>query len=208
MAIRRIRLNRQMHAAFLAEQRKDPITKEFLCDGMEIVICANDKLAFIVGNWPGYCPYCHGTETLSDVPRNRFPDRLGRRYISTPSENNVNRLIKTPWVAAILSFLVFGGGGQIYLGQAAKGIALMILTFLSSFFGIGIFFNLLGTVDAFNTASKINRGENISQWAFSIENKTIFIILAITALFFICCVLLFLVPLIISILNYLGTQTQ
>lgn len=67
MTTHRIILDPIHHAQFLAEGRKDPITKEPLVAGMQIVICANDNLAFISDNWQGSCPICHGTETLSQV---------------------------------------------------------------------------------------------------------------------------------------------
>lgn len=74
----RIRLDAQQHSAFLAERRKDPITKELLRAGTDIVICATDKIAFIAENWSGQCPFCHGTDTLSYIPTNNFPSHLGR----------------------------------------------------------------------------------------------------------------------------------
>lgn len=67
MTTHRIKLDPIHHAQFLAEGRKDPITKEPLDAGMQIVICANDNVAFISDNWQGSCPICHGTETLSQV---------------------------------------------------------------------------------------------------------------------------------------------
>jgi hypothetical protein len=77
MAVYRIRLDAHLHAAFLAEKRKDPITKEPLSAGMEIVICANDQIAFVADNWTGACPICHCADTLPKVPTNKLPQRLG-----------------------------------------------------------------------------------------------------------------------------------
>ena len=78
MAVHRVRLDAQRHAAFLAEQRRDPITKEPLCADMEIVICANEGIAFVADNWPGECPFCHSVNTLISVPANNFTPFLGR----------------------------------------------------------------------------------------------------------------------------------
>jgi len=80
-----IKLDAQRHAAFLAEQRKDPVTKEPLRAGTEIVICANCKYAFLAENWPGQCPFCHGTSTLSDIPISSLPSQLGRRHPRPPT---------------------------------------------------------------------------------------------------------------------------
>jgi formylglycine-generating enzyme required for sulfatase activity len=77
MAVHRIRLDAHEHATFLAENRKDPITKEPLRAGMEIVVCANDKYAFIADSWTGACPLCQCTDTLPTVPVNSLPQRLG-----------------------------------------------------------------------------------------------------------------------------------
>ncbi|MEN6320830.1 MAG: hypothetical protein ABFD82_19010 [Syntrophaceae bacterium] len=68
MSAHRIRLNAISHSRFLAEERKDPVTKEPLCAGMDIAICANDQIAFLWESWTGRCPLCGGTETLRDIP--------------------------------------------------------------------------------------------------------------------------------------------
>jgi hypothetical protein len=80
----RIRLDAQRHAAFLAENRKDPITFEPLRAGMEVVLCANEKIAFIADNWPGQCPRCNCSNTLDTIPTNNFPTHLRRRNTAHP----------------------------------------------------------------------------------------------------------------------------
>lgn len=77
MSDNKLVLDSNRHKAFLAEQRKDPITHEPLRAGDEIVICANDKYAFLAENWQGECPLCHHSETLSEVPSRNFPNYLG-----------------------------------------------------------------------------------------------------------------------------------
>ncbi|MFH1113029.1 MAG: YARHG domain-containing protein [Pseudomonadota bacterium] len=73
MADHLIRLDEKRHAGFLAEGRQDPVTKQFLKPGMEIVICANDKIAFIHKYWTGRCPLCGGTKTLPGMPGEIVP---------------------------------------------------------------------------------------------------------------------------------------
>ncbi|MCK6626104.1 MAG: NINE protein [Anaerolineae bacterium] len=69
---------------------------------------------------------------------------------------------KNPVVAAVLSFLLLGGVGQIYLGQQKKGIILIIATLvLYCFFGIGVILNILGTIDAYMLADKLQKGQPI-----------------------------------------------
>jgi len=78
MAVYRIRLDSQRHAAFLAEQRRDPITHEPLRAGMEIVICAEEKFAFVADNWVDRCPLCGSSNSLLQIPPNNVPPQIGR----------------------------------------------------------------------------------------------------------------------------------
>jgi len=91
MAVYRIRLDAQRHAAFLAQQRKDPITLEPLSAGMEIVVCARERLAFIAGNWAGQCPRCQCTDTLEAIPLDTLPVYIGRRPESVVSHRGQPR---------------------------------------------------------------------------------------------------------------------
>lgn len=72
---------------------------------------------------------------------------------------------KNPGLAAVGSFL-YTGIGQIYNGQIAKGILLMIVQFVNillMFVVIGFFTFFIvwiyGIYDAYRTAEKINKGE-------------------------------------------------
>jgi TM2 domain-containing membrane protein YozV len=74
---------------------------------------------------------------------------------------------KSAILAAILSFLLLGGVGQIYLGQNKKGIFIIVATLvLIPCAGIGFIVPLAGTVDAYLLAEKLGRGESIGdmQW--------------------------------------------
>ncbi len=74
--------------------------------------------------------------------------------------------IKNPILAVLLSLFFFGGGGQIYNGQVAKGITLIILTWLLQPIFIGYFVLLIGCIDAAAMAEKLQRGETVGQWQF------------------------------------------
>jgi len=122
-----IKLDAQRHAAFLAEQRKDPITKESLHAGIEIVICANDKIAFIADNWTGQCPICRGTATLSYIPASSLPSQLGRSQPrpTTPTQfveiHTSHPLIVAPmgfW-GSIFIVALTGGGMGLFLSNNA-----------------------------------------------------------------------------------------
>ena len=73
---------------------------------------------------------------------------------------------KNAIVAALLSLILLGGVGQIYLGQTKKGIIIMVVTLILSCIGIGLITWILGAVDAYMMADKLQKGESIGdmQW--------------------------------------------
>ncbi len=73
---------------------------------------------------------------------------------------------KNPIIAAILSFLLLGGVGQIYLGQTKKGIILIVATVVLSCIGVGLIIPVVGAIDAYMLADKLQNGEPIGdmQW--------------------------------------------
>jgi TM2 domain-containing membrane protein YozV len=73
---------------------------------------------------------------------------------------------KNPIIAAILSLLLFGGVGQMYLGQMKKGIILIVATIILACIGIGFLIPFLGAIDAYMMADKLQKGESIGdmQW--------------------------------------------
>lgn len=131
MAVHRIKLDHYTHATFLNEGRKDPVTKESICAGMEIVICAGDKIAFVAENWTGTCPLCHGTETLAQLPLNTVPSRIGRsRIASNPSpvlprpSNLIQRRVATAIIGLVIIvfcyILLSKGVSVTYQGATAS----------------------------------------------------------------------------------------
>lgn len=77
---------------------------------------------------------------------------------SDPPKNSI--------IAAILSFLLLGGVGQIYLGQTKKGIIIIVSAIVLSCVGIGLIIPIVGAVDAYMLAEKLKNGEAIGdmQW--------------------------------------------
>lgn len=77
---------------------------------------------------------------------------------------------KSPIVAGLLSLFLFGGVGQIYLGQWKKGLALI---FASFFFGpLYLLIIPIGSSDAYGTAQKLKNGNPVGEWEFTITWKT------------------------------------
>ena len=69
-----ITLNRNKHESFLADHRKDPLTKDLLQVGDKIVVCANCKTVYLEDTWnlKKHCfanpKDCECTETLAEIP--------------------------------------------------------------------------------------------------------------------------------------------
>lgn len=111
----------------------------------------------------------HGTQTYVRI---RLSGNISNLHIKI--KEAVNRMFnstmqiqpsdppKNPIVAAILSFLLLGGVGQIYLGQQKKGIILIVVTvLLYCAFGLGVIINILGAIDAYMLADKLQKGQPI-----------------------------------------------
>jgi TM2 domain-containing membrane protein YozV len=77
---------------------------------------------------------------------------------------------KDPLVAALLSFLLFGGAGQIYLGQVTKGVVLIVVTIVLSCTIVGLlisaFIPIVGAVDAYRVGSKLANDQAVGEWEF------------------------------------------
>ena len=74
---------------------------------------------------------------------------------------------KDPIIAAVLSLLLLGGVGQIYLGQQKKGIIICVVTLvLYCAFGLGLIVNLVGAYDAYMIATKLKEGKAVGDMEF------------------------------------------
>ena len=73
---------------------------------------------------------------------------------------------KNAVIAAVLSLILFGGVGQIYLGQTKKGIIIIVASVVLSCVGIGFITWIVGIIDAYMMGDKLQKGESIGdmQW--------------------------------------------
>lgn len=77
---------------------------------------------------------------------------------------------KNPIIAALLSFLLLGGVGQIYIGQQKKGIILIVATLILSCVGVGFVIWVVGVIDAYIMADKLQKGQPIGDMQWFWEN--------------------------------------
>ena len=73
---------------------------------------------------------------------------------------------KDPSMIAALSVIPFPWLGQIFLGQTAKGISMLLVTYFLSFFLIGIIMLPLAAIDAYKLAKELQDGGSIGPWDF------------------------------------------
>ncbi len=78
---------------------------------------------------------------------------------------------KDPIIAAVLSVLLLGGVGQIYLGQQKKGIILIVATLLLSCVGIGVLIPFVGAYDAYVIGTKLKNGQAVGDMEFFWQAK-------------------------------------
>lgn len=93
--------------------------------------------------------------------------------INLPTTKSVGR-------ATALS-LLFGGAGQIYLGQVKKGWLIIILSAATSWFGLGELIIILGMIDANIIAKRIQENGSVKEWEFfwHVKAKSIWKVLKI-----------------------------
>lgn len=82
---------------------------------------------------------------------------------------------KNSIVAMVLSFLIVGAG-QIYLGQVAKGLAMMAGAVVAGVVVglvagqpvgfLGTTFSIMAGLDALRISQRINAGETVGKWEF------------------------------------------
>jgi TM2 domain-containing membrane protein YozV len=77
---------------------------------------------------------------------------------------------KNAIIAAVLSLLLFGGVGQMYLGQTKKGVIIIVASILLACVGIGFLIPFIGAVDAYMMAEKLQKGESIGDMQWFWEN--------------------------------------
>jgi TM2 domain-containing membrane protein YozV len=81
------------------------------------------------------------------------------------SQNENNR--KNTLVAALLSLIFLGGGGQIYCGYFKRGLLIIACTIIFAIIGLGMGGLLplgVGVIDAWSLAKTINKGEHVEEF--------------------------------------------
>jgi TM2 domain-containing membrane protein YozV len=76
---------------------------------------------------------------------------------------------KDPIIAAVLSALILGGVGQLYLGQQKKGIILIVVSlalWCISVGTLGWIVQLLGAYDAYVIGTKLKNGQAVGDMEF------------------------------------------
>jgi TM2 domain-containing membrane protein YozV len=73
---------------------------------------------------------------------------------------------KDPIIAAVLSFLLLGGVGQMYLGQTKKGIIIIVATLILACVGVGFVIPFVGAYDAYVIGNKLKEGKSVGDMEF------------------------------------------
>lgn len=73
---------------------------------------------------------------------------------------------KDPIIAAVLSFLLLGGVGQMYLGQTKKGIIIIVATIILACVGVGFVIPFVGAYDAYVIGNKLKEGKSVGDMEF------------------------------------------
>jgi len=73
---------------------------------------------------------------------------------------------KDPIIAAVLSLILFGGVGQLYLGQQKKGIIIIVASVLTWCIGVGAIIQLVGAIDAYVMATRLKEGKAVGDMEF------------------------------------------
>ncbi len=79
---------------------------------------------------------------------------------------------KNPIIAAVLSLLLLGGVGQLYIGQQKKGIILIVAWLVAWLLPcVGpIIIGAVGAVDAYMMADKLQKGQPVGDMQWFWEN--------------------------------------
>jgi TM2 domain-containing membrane protein YozV len=76
---------------------------------------------------------------------------------------------KDPIIAAVLSLLILGGVGQLYLGQQKKGIIIIVASILAWCISVGTLgwiIQLVGAYDAYVIGNKLKNGQPVGDMEF------------------------------------------
>jgi TM2 domain-containing membrane protein YozV len=76
---------------------------------------------------------------------------------------------KDPVIAAVLSLILLGGAGQLYLGQQRKGIILIVISIVAWCLSIGTLgwiVQIVGAYDAYVIGNKLKSGKAVGDMEF------------------------------------------
>ena len=76
---------------------------------------------------------------------------------------------KDPIIAAVLSAILLGGAGQLYLGQQKKGIILLVVSLVAWCISVGTLgwiIQLVGAYDAYVIGNKLKAGKSVGDMEF------------------------------------------
>lgn len=73
---------------------------------------------------------------------------------------------KDPIIAAVLSAVLLGGVGQLYLGQQKKGIILIVASIVLYCLALGWVVQLIGAYDAYVIGNKLKAGQSVGDMEF------------------------------------------
>ncbi len=73
---------------------------------------------------------------------------------------------KDPIIAAVLSLLLLGGVGQMYLGQTKKGVIILVATIVLACVGVGALIPFVGAYDAYVIGNKLKEGKPVGDMEF------------------------------------------
>jgi TM2 domain-containing membrane protein YozV len=76
---------------------------------------------------------------------------------------------KDPIIAAVLSLILLGGVGQLYLGQQKKGIILIVVSLVAWCISVGTLgwiVQILGAYDAYVIGTKLKSGKPVGDMEF------------------------------------------
>ena len=79
---------------------------------------------------------------------------------------------KDPIIAAVLSLVVLGGVGQLYLGQQKKGIILIVASVVLWCLLLGWAIQLVGAYDAYVIGNKLKAGQTVGDMEFFWQANT------------------------------------
>ena len=120
------------------------------------------------------CPVC-GAAIQQQQPYSQVPPQQPygqvppqQPYGQVPPQQPYGQALvaqKSPGLALFLSCLL-AGIGQMYNGQVAKGIVLLVIEVLFWGLFLGWVVSIVAMIDAYKIAEKINQGRVVGDWEF------------------------------------------